>query len=759
MTTHEDGSVATSMRSGGGHPTGATDSPDLKVLSENGVLRMGYLKKLKTMKKKFFVLREANAERPAALEYFDAQKKFDQGHAAKRIIPVSGSFAVNKKEDCEPKHAISIFTDKETFSVVANSEREQNEWLKDMIDLQRAGPVEGSPASETAHPFFDYVWNVDVRKTDQGAAKKISGPHRLCLLNRTLKLYPVGASPTSDATSFALKRLRSVGHNKKYFFIEIGRQTVTGPGQLCLEAEDVLAAQHMHDTISEEMRRSEQDETTTPSTTSGGRSRSNTDSSRPRQRDPEILRRYTYETTPKDRQGVVSENEMGARASSDLTPGSGGSTTSRERLNRPAEQRITEYAIPDFQHQTSSEDNYLPIDMDTAYFACNFQPVKPAATVESQGNYSAISKPAEHPRTAFPGLPAVAEISRAPLSPSIPEENGDYIPVTMPSRATASSISNQSGSNSSEESGYFEMNLPPKSVATPTESAKSPPPPASLLIPDRLPPVPEALPEGSPGAYIMMTPTAVNGTIVAGPSSDSRRSTMSSSSHQSYLPDGFRDEHSNTVSSEVTYAVMEPAAQRTRRENSSRDASTSSLGSSFGWDRLSSFGSRTDYRLEKVKAFMGIDDQDAKMRENRAYSTGCHPSKATSCFKPDPPSVPVHNNMGEPFRIRAYSLGNHSSPTASRGGVAAASSTTRQRGLVHSPSATLVLNLPSTSSDSHTVHGEIRLISASDTQLTPPNESGRLTPSLDASARKVDGGGGTRAEDLMELTFRPRSGS
>ena len=51
--------------------------------------------------------------------------------------------------------------------------------------------------------------------------------------------------------TFQLKRIRNVGHNKKYFYIEVGRQAVTGPGKICLEAENVEAAQKIHDVVSE----------------------------------------------------------------------------------------------------------------------------------------------------------------------------------------------------------------------------------------------------------------------------------------------------------------------------------------------------------------------------------------------------------------------------------------------------------------------------------------------------------------------------
>lgn len=173
------------------------------------------------------------------------------------------------------------------------------------------------------------------------------------------------------------------------------------------------------------------------------------------------------------------------------------------------------------------------------------------------------------------------------------------------------------------------------------------------------------------------------------------------------------------------------------------------IGSSFGWDRFSSFGSRTDYKLEKVKAFMATEDQDPKLRENRAYSTGCNPSKPTSSFQPDLPAA-VHSNVTDSFRIRAYSLGNHAASSPTSGRAVAGSSSRPGRGLVHSPSAAMVLG--------HVSGGALgaarNVVRAGNNEAQSTSDgSGRTTPSTEGARKE----GSTRAEDLMELTFRPRS--
>lgn len=104
------------------------------------------------MKKKFFVLREAALDKPATLEYYDTEKKYRSGVLPKRSVVVSGCFAVNPKEDCKHKHAITIFTVSDCFSVVCTGEREKLEWMKDLVELQK-GICGEAPQGESLPPL------------------------------------------------------------------------------------------------------------------------------------------------------------------------------------------------------------------------------------------------------------------------------------------------------------------------------------------------------------------------------------------------------------------------------------------------------------------------------------------------------------------------------------------------------------------------------------------------------------------------------
>ncbi|XP_071479290.1 insulin receptor substrate 1-like, partial [Diadema antillarum] len=144
--------------------------------------KSGYLRKLKTMRKKFFVLRSESGSGPARLEYYDNEKKFRLGGEAKRTVPLSSCFNINKKSDAKHKHAIALYTKDDCFSLVAEDEESQLEWLRALLEQQRAGG-DGKPI-----PAFEHVWQVTVKPKGLGSSKSLSGSYRLCLTTTTISL-------------------------------------------------------------------------------------------------------------------------------------------------------------------------------------------------------------------------------------------------------------------------------------------------------------------------------------------------------------------------------------------------------------------------------------------------------------------------------------------------------------------------------------------------------------------------------------------
>ncbi|XP_033185949.1 insulin receptor substrate 1 chico isoform X3 [Bombus vancouverensis nearcticus] len=213
------------------------------------VVLSGHVKKLKTQKKKFFVLRGEAPGYPACLEYYDSKKKFENRQLPKRSILLNSCFNINRRMDTKHKHVIALYTKDECFCLILESEKELDEWLKAMLLLQSGDVADG----EQPRPIFEHVWQVTMQKKGLGERKNIHGPYRLCLTDRTLSLVKIGAKDNSDTIEFPLICIRRCGYMERIFYMEVGRSAVTGGGELWMEAEDNNIANNMHAAIMNSM--------------------------------------------------------------------------------------------------------------------------------------------------------------------------------------------------------------------------------------------------------------------------------------------------------------------------------------------------------------------------------------------------------------------------------------------------------------------------------------------------------------------------
>lgn len=128
INQNKSSSVASTPTSDGISPT-----PD-----KLGVVLQGYLKKLKTMKKKYFVLHSDGDDKSARLEYYDSEKKFRArfGHP-KRSIVLKSCFHINRRLDTKQKFVIALYTKDDSFCIVMENEAELNKWLKVLLALHR----------------------------------------------------------------------------------------------------------------------------------------------------------------------------------------------------------------------------------------------------------------------------------------------------------------------------------------------------------------------------------------------------------------------------------------------------------------------------------------------------------------------------------------------------------------------------------------------------------------------------------------------
>lgn len=109
------------------------------ILNDDGVLLCGYYKKLKTMKKKFFVLYNETPCNVARIEYYDNEKKYKSGFNPKRIIKIKNCFNINRRLYTKHDFVIVLASKEGAFGIVMDTEDEMNTWLNRLLDLQRLG--------------------------------------------------------------------------------------------------------------------------------------------------------------------------------------------------------------------------------------------------------------------------------------------------------------------------------------------------------------------------------------------------------------------------------------------------------------------------------------------------------------------------------------------------------------------------------------------------------------------------------------------
>ncbi|XP_029975467.1 insulin receptor substrate 1-B [Salarias fasciatus] len=223
------------------------------------VRKSGYLRKQKSMHRRYFVLRAASERGPARLEYYESEKKFrGKAPVPKRAVALETCFNINKRADAKNKHMIVLYTRAESFAVAAESEADQDDWYQAMVDLQckSKNPTDSDAAGDygvpNPGPAFKEVWQVKVWPKGLGQAKNLVGIYRLCLTDKTVNFVKLN----SDAAAVVLQlmNVRRCGHSENFFFVEVGRSAVTGPGEFWMQVDDSVVAQNMHETLLEAMK-------------------------------------------------------------------------------------------------------------------------------------------------------------------------------------------------------------------------------------------------------------------------------------------------------------------------------------------------------------------------------------------------------------------------------------------------------------------------------------------------------------------------
>ncbi|XP_034342003.1 insulin receptor substrate 4 [Arvicanthis niloticus] len=263
-----------------------SEEEDLPVGDE--VCKRGYLRKQKHGHRRYFVLKLETADAPARLEYYQNARKFRHsvraaaaaaeaaasGAAAvpalippRRVIILYECFSVSQRADARYRHLIALFTQDEYFAMVAENESEQESWYLLLSRLileskrRRCGTLGAQPDGEPGAlaaaavaepPFYKDVWQVVVKPRGLGHRKELSGVFRLCLTDEEVVFVRLNTEVATVVVQ--LLSIRRCGHSEHFFFLEVGRSTVIGPGELWMEVDDSVVAQNMHELFLEKMR-------------------------------------------------------------------------------------------------------------------------------------------------------------------------------------------------------------------------------------------------------------------------------------------------------------------------------------------------------------------------------------------------------------------------------------------------------------------------------------------------------------------------
>uniref|UniRef100_A0ABM5EJP4 Insulin receptor substrate 1-like isoform X2 n=1 Tax=Pogona vitticeps TaxID=103695 RepID=A0ABM5EJP4_9SAUR len=224
----------------------------------------GYLRKQKSHRRRYFVLRSASERGPARLEYYESEKKFRASGGVggvgaaprpKRTFPLASALNINKRADARHPHLIVLYAHQGTFGLAAEDAEQQQVWYAALVELHCKGKEaasEGSPGPAAPNPAFKEVWQVSLRPRGLGHSRNLAGTYLLCLAEKTISFVKLNSAVV--AVVLQLLNVRRCGHSENYFFMEVGRSAVTGPGELWMQVEDLVVAQNMHETILEAMR-------------------------------------------------------------------------------------------------------------------------------------------------------------------------------------------------------------------------------------------------------------------------------------------------------------------------------------------------------------------------------------------------------------------------------------------------------------------------------------------------------------------------
>ncbi|XP_077369834.1 insulin receptor substrate 2-B-like isoform X3 [Festucalex cinctus] len=235
------------------------------------VVKQGYLGKLERSHRRYFVLRAGSHTGSSRLEWYKSQEKFAAvekssgkatmfGPKKQGVIYLRSCIGVGCLGSSRKGLTVALYAQDQTMVLVADNQQEQEAWylsIKKMIEEHRDEDQACDDEDDgycTLPPaaFFKEVWPVSVSLRGLGRLKSLAGELRLCLTATSLILVRVGACSDLASVTIPLLAVRRFGHLEGSFFLELGRSSPIGPGELWFEAKG--RAQHIHEVVRDTVR-------------------------------------------------------------------------------------------------------------------------------------------------------------------------------------------------------------------------------------------------------------------------------------------------------------------------------------------------------------------------------------------------------------------------------------------------------------------------------------------------------------------------
>lgn len=617
------------------------------------IQKTGYLRKLKTMKKKFFVMRKESEAGPARLECYDSEKKWKAGVLPKRTIALRSCFNINRRADAKQRHVLALYTRDDSYALVAENETELDAWLTELLRLQHgSSDLDGDARPK---PIFEHVWQVNVKTKGLGSSRNITGPHRLCLTASALTLVKMHTDQENpEALEFPLMSIRRCGHSDCFFFMELGRSSVTGSGELWMQTEDTVIAQNMHETILGAMKTSRNKEELGPFTRP--RSSSTSENSKPitHKRPAHAVATTTTHASTSCRDRCDSMPTSRSRNSSESHGESSGlsRTHTAESTARPHSSYGRTYSV--------SPPSNNPITVGS--FDSTSSVLSAADETDGQAEYF---------NRYSHSLPM--DIMAGPKEPTIKEEAAvdEYLMMSSPvgssksshySRPTTfgGSLGGHQQTNMSESNDYLKMSMSPASNVPEGNGDGYIPmsPVGSMSLSSSLEKT--AVPSSSVDTgYLSMEP---QGAVATSGCTTVRPVSHASCSSPTVVHAGFP----TTILSVPPSEYMDMAPLSSSLPKSVGESCTDFSGSWCSAHSLQDVPSSASplsaslegFHLDKVKSYFSPseDDSEAFIKPVRAYSIGSRQQVKKTSF----------TGHLDQSRIRAYSVGSQVAPTAMR---------------------------------------------------------------------------------------------